>query len=85
MRFVAAGLASIAAIAIAGAITVGAAHALPRLDAPAASASAEAVHYMRGHKHRHKHWRKRHHGWPGHCGTYKYWHHMKCLDARLKK
>lgn len=73
MRFIAVSVASIAAVAVAGVLTLGAAHAVPKVGEPGIGATVELVKY-----------KKKHHRWH-HCGTYKYHKRGKCHDARNKK
>lgn len=83
MRFMAVSLASIAAVAVAGVLTLGSAQALPKMDGPGVGATTEVVKYMKKKRHYHRHYHHHHH-WHT-CGVYKYRHHGKCHDARKKK
>lgn len=77
MRFMKAGLASVAALAVAGIMTAGAAQAVSKTPAPAVSNAVELV----------KAKAKKAKTGPGHCGTLKYWDKKKkaCADATTKK
>jgi hypothetical protein len=74
MRFMTLSLASLAAVAFAGVMTVGTAHAVSKPGTPAIGKTMELV---KGKKK----------SGPGHCGTMKYWDKKtkKCADATSKK
>lgn len=75
MRFLSAGLASIAAAALVGAMFSGNAYSMPKPDKPAISGMAKLA---AGEKKK---------PGPGSCGAMKYWDKKtrQCADATLKK